>query len=97
MVPIILLFLGGFIFGWAKPVPVNDHAFKNSKRDMALVALAGPIANLLMAILGVDGQTQHHTTRPSYFLLHHLRASWTCWHYHQSRYRMVKSTTLSLH
>ena len=50
LVPIILLFLGGFIFGWAKPVPVNDHAFKNSKRDMALVALAGPMANLLMAI-----------------------------------------------
>ncbi|MEE3003641.1 MAG: site-2 protease family protein [Pseudomonadota bacterium] len=50
MIPIVLLFLGGFIFGWAKPVPVNDHSFKNPKRDMALVALAGPIANILMAI-----------------------------------------------
>lgn len=50
LVPILLLFLGGFIFGWAKPVPINDHSFKNPKRDLAIVAIAGPIANILMAI-----------------------------------------------
>jgi Zn-dependent protease len=50
LVPILLLFLGGFIFGWAKPVPVNDHNLKNPKRDMALVSLAGPVANIIMAI-----------------------------------------------
>jgi Zn-dependent protease len=50
-IPLLLLFLGGFIFGWAKPVPVNEHSFKNPKRDMALVAMAGPLSNLIMALL----------------------------------------------
>ncbi len=50
LVPGILLFLGGFIFGWAKPVPVNFLRLRHPKRDMALVALAGPGANLVMAI-----------------------------------------------
>ncbi len=51
VVPIMLLMLGGFIFGWAKPVPVTWRNLRNPKRDMALVALAGPIANLLMALI----------------------------------------------
>ncbi len=51
VVPIILLMLGGFIFGWAKPVPVTWRNLRNPKRDMAIVALAGPIANLLMALI----------------------------------------------
>jgi Zn-dependent protease len=50
LVPMIFLLLGGFIFGWAKPVPVDWRNLKNPRRDMALVALAGPGANLLMAI-----------------------------------------------
>lgn len=50
VVPIILLLLGGFIFGWAKPVPVTWSNLRNPKRDMALVALAGPASNLLMAL-----------------------------------------------
>jgi Zn-dependent protease len=50
LVPLLLLFLGGFIFGWAKPVPVCFQNLKNPRRDMILVALAGPFANLLMAI-----------------------------------------------
>ncbi len=40
----------GFIFGWAKPVPVNWDQLRNPKRDMALVAVAGPLANFLMAV-----------------------------------------------
>lgn len=40
----------GFIFGWAKPVPIDVRYFKQARRDMALTALAGPSANLLMAI-----------------------------------------------
>lgn len=48
VVPLILLMLGGFIFGWAKPVPVDWNQLRKPKRDMALVALAGPAANLLM-------------------------------------------------
>jgi len=51
LVPGLLLVMGGFIFGWAKPVPVTWENLKNPKRDMALVALAGPMSNLLMALL----------------------------------------------
>lgn len=51
LVPGILLMFGGVIFGWAKPVPVTWENLKQPKRDMALVALAGPSANLVMAIL----------------------------------------------
>lgn len=40
-----------FLFGWAKPVPINSRNLHHPRRDMALVALAGPGANLLMAIL----------------------------------------------
>lgn len=50
IVPAVLFFLGGFLFGWAKPVPVTWQNLKNPKRDMAWVALAGPAANLLMII-----------------------------------------------
>lgn len=49
--PLIMLTLGGFIFGWAKPVPVAWQNLRNPKRDMALVAIAGPGANLAMAFL----------------------------------------------
>lgn len=38
--------------GWAKPVPVNTRYFKNAKRDTALVALAGPMSNLISAFVG---------------------------------------------
>lgn len=40
-----------FHFGWAKPVPVNARNFKKPKRDMALVGAAGPISNLLLALI----------------------------------------------
>ena len=53
VVPAILFFLGGFIFGWAKPVPITWRNLKNPRRDMALVAAAGPLANLGMAFLWV--------------------------------------------
>ncbi len=49
LVPGLLLMLGGFIFGWAKPVPVTWENLRHPKRDMAIVAAAGPAANLLMA------------------------------------------------
>jgi len=49
-VPALLAVFGGFIFGWAKPVPVNVHRLRQPKRDMALVALAGPGSNLIMAL-----------------------------------------------
>ena len=40
-------------FGWAKPVPINSYYFKKPKRDIAITALAGPVSNLLMALLAV--------------------------------------------
>ena len=51
LVPAILFFLSGFIFGWAKPVPVTWQNLKHPKRDMAIVAIAGPLTNLLMALI----------------------------------------------
>lgn len=51
IIPGLLLLSGtGFIFGWAKPVPVDARNFKNPLRDMAVVALAGPVSNFLMAL-----------------------------------------------
>lgn len=51
LVPGILLLLGGFVFGWAKPVPVSYQNLHQPKRDMAWVAAAGPAANFIMAII----------------------------------------------
>jgi Zn-dependent protease len=51
LVPAMLVLLRvGFIFGWAKPVPITWENLRRPKRDMALVAAAGPVANLLMAV-----------------------------------------------
>ncbi len=47
--PVGLLLLVLIHIGWAKPVPVNPAHFRNPRRDMALVALAGPVSNLLTA------------------------------------------------
>jgi len=53
LVPGIMILFGGVVFGWAKPVPVTWQNLRNPKRDMALVALAGPLSNLIMAVLWV--------------------------------------------
>ncbi len=50
LIPGLMLMLGGFIFGWAKPVPISWRNLKNPKQDMVWVALAGPTANLCMAM-----------------------------------------------
>jgi len=50
LVPTLLYLTAGFIFGWAKPVPIDWRNLKNPKRDTALVAIAGPAANLVMAL-----------------------------------------------
>ncbi|MEI6144981.1 MAG: site-2 protease family protein [Methylococcales bacterium] len=52
ILPGLLLMTGtGFIFGWAKPVPVDARNFKRPLKDMAVVALAGPVSNLIMAFM----------------------------------------------
>lgn len=48
---IITYLFGGFVFGWAKPVPVNPHFFRDRQRGMMLVGLAGPVANFLVAVV----------------------------------------------
>ena len=50
LVPAFLFFFSGFIFGWAKPVPINSYALRSPKRDMLWVALAGPVSNFIMAL-----------------------------------------------
>ncbi|RLL54036.1 site-2 protease family protein [Mariprofundus sp. EBB-1] len=52
LIPVILLVSGSpFLFGYAKPVPVNFGKLNNPKRDMIWVALAGPVMNLILALL----------------------------------------------
>jgi len=51
LLPLVLIMLkAGFLFGWAKPVPITVQNLRRPKRDMVLVAVAGPGANLLMAV-----------------------------------------------
>jgi Zn-dependent protease len=51
LVPGILLAIGGPLIGWAKPVPVATSVLRHPRVAMVLVALAGPVANLLMAVI----------------------------------------------
>jgi Zn-dependent protease len=53
IMPVMLLILtnGQFIFGYAKPVPINPSNFRNPRRDMAISAAAGPVTNITLAIL----------------------------------------------
>lgn len=55
IMPILLYVLthGQFVFGYAKPVPINPRNFRNPKRDMAISAAGGPVSNVLLALLGV--------------------------------------------
>ena len=50
LIPMLTLVLGGVLFGWAKPVPVNFAALRNPKKDMLWVAIAGPASNFAMAL-----------------------------------------------
>jgi Zn-dependent protease len=49
LLPLMGLFLGGFLIGWAKPTPVIPSRLRNPRRDHVIVAAAGPISNLLIA------------------------------------------------
>lgn len=50
MLPLVGILAGGFVFGWAKPVPVNPANLKNHRRDFLVIAAAGPISNILLAM-----------------------------------------------
>ncbi|MBJ94491.1 MAG: site-2 protease family protein [Rickettsiales bacterium] len=51
--PMVGMLMGGFIFGWAKPVPFNPRNLRNAPRDTMLIALAGPVSNLILLIVCV--------------------------------------------
>lgn len=53
ILPLILIIIsrGGFLFGWAKPVPVNIYNTRNPKQALGLTALAGPMTNLALAVI----------------------------------------------
>jgi len=51
LLPLLLYFTAGFIYGYARPVPLNPYNFNNYKRDVGLSALAGPVINILIAIV----------------------------------------------
>jgi len=75
IVPLICLMLpGSFLLGWAKPVPVDPRNMRHPRRDMALVAAAGPGMNFLLAVcsavllslvLSMDPSLLASDTRPS--------------------------------
>ncbi len=66
IMPLICLMLpGGFLLGWAKPVPVDTRNFTKPRRDMALVAAAGPGMNLLLAVLSAAILTVLLSANPS--------------------------------
>lgn len=50
ILPALMYFTTGFVFGWAKPVPVNFSRLNHPRRDMVWVALAGPGSNLILAV-----------------------------------------------
>lgn len=51
ILPLLLYFTAGVVYGYAKPVPLNPYNYRNIKRDTGLSALAGPLTNILIAIL----------------------------------------------
>jgi len=51
IVPLLFLTTTGFVFGWARPVPVDSRNLRHPRRDTALVAIGGPLSNLLMAFI----------------------------------------------
>jgi Zn-dependent protease len=51
VLPLVLTVLGGVIFGYAKPVPINPSNFNDPKKGMAISAAAGPVTNIVLAIL----------------------------------------------
>ena len=54
IVPLVLFFINpNFIIGWAKPVPIGLNKLKNYKRDFGIIALAGPLTNILIVIVSL--------------------------------------------
>lgn len=70
LLPAISLFAGGFLFGWAKPVPYNPYNLRNQEWGPAIVGAAGPLSNLLLALgFGLVVRYVSHLPNPSDFLI----------------------------
>jgi len=72
ILPLIGIVMGGFVFGWAKPVPVNPYNFYpyvSIRKGMMWVALAGPLSNLILAFLGSFLLVATQQFFPSEFLM----------------------------
>ncbi len=72
ILPLIGIVMGGFVFGWAKPVPVNPYNFYqhiNIRKGMMWVALAGPVSNLILAFIGSFLLVATQYVFPSEFLV----------------------------
>ena len=75
--PIVALMSGAPLLGWAKPVPVNFHNLKAPRRDFAIIAAAGPISNLVLALAGAVILTAiYDPSLTSLHLLFGLLARW---------------------
>jgi Zn-dependent protease len=78
VVPLAMVLTVGTPFGWAKPVPVSFRNLRNPRRDMVLVAAAGPAANFVMALgwallgAGVNGFVEHESVLPFWIVMN-------CW------------------
>jgi Zn-dependent protease len=70
LLPALTIVLGGILFGWAKPVPVNFNNLRHPKKDMLWVAAAGPASNLVMAIFWTMllNYAKHAPQSMAYFL-----------------------------
>jgi Zn-dependent protease len=72
LVPILGYISGGIIIGWAKPVPFNPYNLRNQRWGEALVALAGPISNIVLAVIfaiAIRFATSSGLTSPGFFFL----------------------------
>ncbi len=69
VLPILMYMSAGFIFGWAKPVPYNPYNLKNQKYGPALVGIAGPLSNFLVAVVfGILIRFSYALSLPQAFL-----------------------------
>ena len=68
LVPILTIWLAGVPFGWAKPVPFNPYNLKNRRWGELVVAIAGPVSNIIIAILFGFIIRFFHTTLPPAFI-----------------------------
>lgn len=68
--------LAGFIIGWGKPVPVNPYNLKNMKRDDTLISMAGPLMNILIALVAVGVAKVAHLTELAAIQQACLQVAW---------------------